>query len=435
MMDEKKTAAIASLMLIALCAAWMPTSARAVEVIKDGENTLNVDGRLQLLGALEGVDDPWKDSERLFMFLKQARLDINGTAKGTDYRVQWMLGGEEVPERNSVMSLLDAYVDLPLLESLRLRLGQFMVPNGRERMIESGDAFNTSRSIHNNYFNIGRDVGLLVHGETGSLVGALGLFTGGGINIPQRYIPEDLEIPLMVGRFGINTGVDNNVLTPANVVERGENGFAAYVNGAYTKDSRVGHSTPLNVKYYDKSLMLNSDWNPYIGASGQKAEFWQAGVDVAAQVSLCDTCDLLLSGEYNVADFSNDAGSLQTSGGALSANLIMENLVLGLRYALVDPDSNMAYVSTDEDTGEKTSYAITNKQIQEITPSIVYFLREHNVRLIADVAIQLDVPVSLETGHGVYNLMRQADQISYASKGGIELQDNYLASLIVQYDF
>jgi hypothetical protein len=189
------------------------------------------------------------------------------------------------------------------------------------------------------------------------------------------------------------------------------------------------------VKYYDKSLMLNSDWNPYIGASGQKAEFWQAGVDVAAQVSLCDACDLLLSGEYNVADFSNDAGSLQTSGGALSANLIMENLVLGLRYALVDPDSNMAYVSTDEDTGEKTSYAITNKQIQEITPSIVYFLREHNVRLIADVAIQLDVPVSLETGHGVYNLMRQADQISYASKGGIELQDNYLASLIVQYDF
>jgi hypothetical protein len=81
------------------------------------------------------------------------------------------------------------------------------------------------------------------------------------------------------------------------------------------------------------------------------------------------------------------------------------------------------------------SYSITNKKIHEITPSIVYNMPEHNVRLIADVAVQLDVPVSRETGHGVYNLMRQPDQISYAENGGLELQDNYLASLVVQYTF
>ncbi len=403
--------------------------ASAIEVVS-GENGLNVGGRLQLLGALESVDDPWKDSERMFLFMKQARVNVSGNIGDTDFVVQWMLGGEEVPERNSVMSLLDAYANIPLLDdALQLRLGQFLVPYGRERMIDSGYAFNTGRSIQNNYFNIGRDVGAILHGGSGNLVAAVGLFTGGGINIPQRYIPEDLEVPLIAARVGINTGVDQDVLTPASVDKRGDTGLAIYLNGVYTKDSHVGHSTPLRVKYYDKSLMLNGDWNPYIDARGEKAEFWQAGVDIAAQMDICDACDLLLSGEYNVADFSNNAGSLQSSGGAVSANLIMEDLVIGLRYAIVDPDQDMAY------TGEEMSYSITNKKIHEITPSIVYNMPEHNVRLIADVAVQLDVPVSRETGHGVYNLMRQPDQISYAENGGLELQDNYLASLVVQYTF
>ncbi len=65
----------------------------------------------------------------------------------------------------------------------------------------------------------------------------------------------------------------------------------------------------------------------------------------------------------------------------------------------------------------------------------MYYLRDYNVKIVADVTYQIDVPVSLETGHGVYNLMRQPDQVSYAARGGIELQDNYLASLMLQYDF
>ncbi len=435
MKSGKLKMTISYVTMAVLCMVGMASNARAMEV-KSGADSLNVDGRLQILGVLESVNDPWKDSERLLLFLKQARLNINGTLKGCDYRVQWMMGGEEIPESNTVMSLLDAYVNIPFIEkTLEFKLGQFMVPYGRERMMDSGKAFNTARSIQNNYFNIGRDVGAAVHGEAGVFTGALGLFTGGGINIPQRYIPEDLGVPLLSARIGVNTGVDKDVLTPANVVDRGEAGFAAYLNGVYTEDSRVGHSTPLNVKYYDKSVMLEKAWNPYIGAPNQKAEFWQAGIDVAAQFALTDGCDLLLTGEINVSDFQNDAGGLQNTGGSVSANVIMQDLAIGLRYAIVDPDPEMAYVVKDADTGISTSYMITDTQIQEITPSIVYFLRDYNVRIIADVGVQLDVPVSREKGHGVYNLMRQPDQISYASSAGIELQDNYVASLIVQYDF
>jgi len=115
---------------------------------------------------------------------------------------------------------------------------------------------------------------------------------------------------------------------------------------------------------------------------------------------------------------------------ASPSSLLFEDRLLVLRYAVVDPDDKMGYTDADGNF-----YKATTKSIQEITPSVVYFLRDKNVRFIADLAYQIDVPVSRETGHGVYNLMRQGDQISYAAKGGIELQDNFLASLIVQYDF
>ena len=211
---------------------------------------INIDGQIQIHGALEMVDDPYKDYNRLFLFLRQARLSVNGEYKDSKYEIEWMMGGEEVPENNSVMSLLDAYFDTPLTDTLRLKLGQYKVPYGRERLVDSGNAFNVNRSIGNNYFTIGRDVGISVYQESGLFSGAIGLFTGGGINIPERYIPEDIGIPMFVTRFGINNGLDQDAFTPVGADSAiDHSGYSAYINAMYNEDSRVGHSTPLNVKY------------------------------------------------------------------------------------------------------------------------------------------------------------------------------------------
>lgn len=416
---------------IAMC--MIPT-ARAAE-INAQDATLNINGQLQLHGAIEHVDDPYKDDTRLFLFLRQARLSVNGTYKEAKYEIEWMLGGEEVPERNSVMSLLDGYFDTPLTETIRLKFGQYKVPYSRERLVDSGNAFNVNRSIGNNYFNIGRDVGISAYMDEGLFSGAVGLFTGGGINIPERYIPEDIGIPMFVARLGVNSGLDQDAFTPVgadNAVNN--NGYAAYLNAMYNEDSRVGHSTPLNVKYYDKSLMLNSDWNPYVTARGEKADYYQVGADVAWQGALSEEAALLLTAEANLSHFSNNQGNLESVGGLVSANVIMDDWSFGVRYAVVDPDDDMVYTKTSE-TGPPTTYMITDQLIHEITPSVVYHMRERGIKIIAEVSYQLDVPVAVEKNNGVYNLMRQPDQVSYASSGGIELQDNYIANLIVQYNF
>jgi hypothetical protein len=426
-----------AIFLIALGLAPFANSAE----ITAKDATLNINGQLQLHGALEIVDDPYKDDNRLFLFLRQARLSVNGEYKQAKYEVEWMMGGEEVPENNTVMSLLDAYFDTPLNETVRVKLGQFKVPYSRERLLDSGNSFNVNRSVGNNYFNIGRDVGMAIYTEGDQFSGALGLFTGGGINIPERYLPEDIGIPMFVARFGINNGLDQDVFTPVGADSDKDNaGFAAYLNAMYNEDSRVGHSTPLNVKTYDKSLMLRSDWNPFVSAFGEKSEFYQFGADVAWQGALSENAALLLTAEANFSHFSNDRGSLENVGGLIAAHVIMDEWSYGIRYGVVDPDSGMVYTeSIDPVTpgGRPTEkrHPITDEMIHEISPSIVYFMKDRGIKIIAEVSYQMDVPVGVENKHGVYNLMRQPGQVKQATSAGIELQDNYIANLIVQYNF
>src|SRR3989339_853356 len=189
----------------------------AIEVYNDSENTLNLGGTMQMLGVLELLEDTLntsvKDELRMYLFQKQARLSVSGRYNNCDYAVKLMFGGEEVPLSNSVMSLLDYYVDMPV-GSAYLKAGQFKIPYSRERLTDPEFLSNVDRSIQNNAFNFGRDVGLALHGNIGNATGALGLFTGGGSNVPQRYLPEVLGIPLMVARVGVNKGIDKDVFTP-----------------------------------------------------------------------------------------------------------------------------------------------------------------------------------------------------------------------------
>jgi hypothetical protein len=438
MKHDLNNAGIKCLVAVVTGLAFMAQNARSIEVETKTENTtLNIGGTLQTLGVIEKIEDPYKDSERLLLFLKQARLETFGKVQNVDYEVELMFGGEEVPERNSVMSLLDGYLNVPFVEdTFEVKVGQFKVPYGRERLFDSDRFFTTDRSIQNQYFNIGRDVGGAVHGKSGLFTGAAGVFTGGGINIPQRYIPEDLDAPMFVSRLGINNGLDKDIFTPYDFeTKKDKVTWAAYLNGMYTGDSRVGHSTPLNVKYYDKSVMLLDTWNPYIGEYDQKADFWQFGPDFGVEIPLSKSTSLLLSAEANVSSFENDFGSLENIGGVTSANLIFDDWILGLRYAYVDPDPDMAYTEENEETGEIDSYQITDQAIHEITGSVVYFWRDYNLKLIGDLSYQMNVPLSVETGHGVYNLLSMPEQITYASNGGINIEDGITAKVILQFQF
>ncbi|HZH78807.1 MAG TPA: porin [Archangium sp.] len=146
--------------------------AHAAEVLKTDNARMDVGGRLQLLGFAQKLEDGARDNERLYLFLKQGRLNLSGNVDAWRYQVMIAFGGEEeikAPTPGISLSLLDMYVDVPIsfLGNTYVRVGQFKVPYSRERLTESGTLFFADRSVQNLAFRVGRDVGATLYTQAG----------------------------------------------------------------------------------------------------------------------------------------------------------------------------------------------------------------------------------------------------------------------------
>ncbi len=111
---------------------------------KSGNNPPRVGGTIQMIGVAERLDSDARQDTRIYLFEKQARLNVSGKVSDVDYYVSIMFGSEEVPKssggtvQNTVLSLLDSYFDIPIItSSLNLRIGQFKVPYSREMLSDS----------------------------------------------------------------------------------------------------------------------------------------------------------------------------------------------------------------------------------------------------------------------------------------------------------
>ncbi len=205
-----------SVLLIAL----LVNPAVAQQAIRDSSSAsdpeFQLHGRLQTLGFAQSVNDNVADHQRVYLFLKQARLMVSTTYEDVKFDLQLGLGGEEIvlaPSPGIALTLLDLSADIPISQSFSVKVGQFKVPYGREGMTNSGYLQFNDRSIQFLAFRLGRDVGLTLHSSSGNFSSALGVFTGGGRDVPIRYLPESLGFPMIVLRVGINSGLDEDVLT------------------------------------------------------------------------------------------------------------------------------------------------------------------------------------------------------------------------------
>lgn len=370
-------------------------------------------GRLQTIGFIQSLDDQFADSRRMYLYLKQARLGVEGTYEDVLFNMQLAFGPEDevaAPSPGVGLSLLDLYADFAVTKSFRIRFGQFKVPYGREGLTNAGYLQFNDRSLQFLGSKLGRDVGVAFYAKSGDFASIVGLFTGGGRDIPIRYIPQDLGLPMITTRIGINSNLDIDLFTLKQTMnEKDGSGYAIYVNGLYTKDSRIAHSTALNVKLADKSLLLNSSWNPFIGKRPlTKGEFWQAGGDVAFRTVLKEKVALLGEAELNYSAFKNEYGSLGLTGGRAQIGVDTKPFEVALRYAFLRPDEKLAYVSSG------ISYPILNSDmIHEINLGVSYFLRGDRLKLTADLPITIGTPVLTEPGVGAYLLTQQPDQVSF----------------------
>jgi phosphate-selective porin O/P len=329
------------------------------------------------------------------------------------------------------LGLLDFNVDLPLSflgKDASIRVGQFKVPYGREALTYSGYSQFMERSIDDLGFRIGRDVGAAVTLKPGPFTLIGGIFTGGGRDVPpDHYLPERLGIPQIVARLGVGNldedpyELKNEALTPGTQA-------AFFVSGMYTKDSTVGHSSVLNVKLVDKSILLNGNWNPYIGRGPfSQGDWWQVGADAAVHSRLSRDWAVTAETEVNWASYSNNYGQIHIGGARAQAGVSYKDVELALRYAVLVPDKNFA----------SGGVAVTgSKPMQEITPSATWYIKGQNLKLVGDLPILINTPVFTEKNVGSYVGVELPDETTVLAKGGTVGRQNVLeARLMLQAAF
>jgi hypothetical protein len=407
--------------------------ANAAQVLKTDNAAMDVGGRLQLLGFAQKLDDGQRDNERLYLFLKQGRLSLSGNVDAWRYRVMVAFGGEDeikAPTPGIALGLLDMYVDVPLtfLGNTYVRVGQFKVPYSRERLTESGTLLFADRSIQNTAFRVGRDVGATLYTQQGPLVAGIGIFTGGGRNIPERYLPQTLGTPMVALRAGYDGGLGEDVFaTRMNQDVPDKTQVAFFVNGFYLKDSLVGHSSVLNTRPSEKSLLMNVNWNPYLGQSPfSLGRLWQIGADAAMRTPVGPGV-LSAEVEGNFGVYQNDYGDIRVPGGRAQVAYQWNPVQLALRYSFIRPDNQFA-VGTAAITGTKA--------MQEVTPSLTYNFKGFPAKIVMDLPIQLNTPVIFEEGIGSYLLLEQPDQTALLKKNAPITRQNVVeARMLVQATF
>jgi Phosphate-selective porin O and P len=182
---------------------------------------------------------------------KKNTAETHGRVDNIKFNTEWVGAAEDVNGSNTGLTLLDFSFDVPLFntESTWFKVGQFKVPYSRESITDEAQFQLVEHSINFLGFNLGRDVGAALHTYQGRFAGTMGIFTGGARDVPLRFLPEHLGVPMLVARLGYNDGLDKDVFTIAqNDLRPQRTVKATYINAMFMKNTHIGHSTVLQAR-------------------------------------------------------------------------------------------------------------------------------------------------------------------------------------------
>jgi hypothetical protein len=415
---------------------------RGIPISKDDNTPLSVWGRGQWIGVGQYLPDPLADNMRIYEFLKEARMGFNGGYKDLmNYEIEFAYGGENQNTKQSnsgSYDLLDWVANVPvkpLGENTIVKVGQFRVPFGRESLGDEGFQNYADRSIASMANNQGRDFGLAIMGKSGNFVGTMGTFPGGGRDIAQRYLPERFGFPEMVARFGWDDGVDEDiyhVMGTDRKLTRDTKAF--YLNGLYTMDTRIGHSTSLLNHTVDNNLLVDVNYNPYLqrgeqktingaaaaicsGVSCIRGQMWMTSADGVWRHPLGNGQAIETEVEGTYGGYANKFGALHIGSARGQAAYNIGKWSIGARYAVLLLDPKAGFLGTTAKVAGNptpqttvTGYSATayesrpnlGRPMHEITPSIVYHVKEHTMKVVADLPIYVNAPMYVDRTSGSY---------------------------------
>ena len=427
--------------LRAFAGAWEDTGLwlnNGVPVFNTDKAQLDIFGRAQLMGTGEIVPDPVASHQRIYLFLSEARLGLKGRFEDLfKYEMQLDFGGESINGSNTNMSLLDMVADIPIRAlgaNTIFKIGQFRVPFSREALTDTGYMDFTDRSIANAAAFQGRDYGLALMDTFGNIRGTMGTFTGGGRNVPQRYLPEVIGVPYVVARVGYDDGADvdiYHVVGSDQDLKRDSKAF--YVNGIFMQDTRIGHSTALGVHTIDDNLLIDTNYNPYLkwgdttasqgtlcsATTCERGHLFFLGTDGVVRHRIDDAHALEMEYEGNWGGYWNRFGVIHIAAGRAQVQYRSGKIEYGLRYAILSMDDqsgflvgnakasaqNPAYSTQVGGTAANGAFLYKENMgipIHEITPSVTYHFKNNHLKVVASLPLFLNAPLWIDMVDGTY---------------------------------
>ena len=301
------------------------TPAHSAEIFKNQDLTLNVGGRFKEIGELSYAEaDDKRDMTRIYLWNTQDRIMLSGVYDGTKFSLEEALGGEAVNTSNNQINLLEFMAVVPtFIDNVSIVAGQFKNPANRDSAEDSGYSFFTEKDmLQQMFFNAGYDTGVGLNARLGQVDVMAGTLAGAP-DLPQRYLPEVLNQPMLYARIGWDNIGDDPFHPKAWGLAHPDGAqFAIHGNAMYMVDSNAGHSTnaSLGSGYFDApsansyygNVLLSSKWNPYLGktANGANVEvdstYGQVSVDTQFRTALGKESTLNIGAQATWSEYTAD---------------------------------------------------------------------------------------------------------------------------------
>jgi hypothetical protein len=245
---------------------------------------------------------------------------------------------------------------------------------------------------------------------------------------------------------------------------------AIFLNGLYTMDTRIGHSTSLLSHNVDNNLLVDTNYNPYLqhgdpyndgvnvsaicsGVSCTRGHLFNVGTDAVWRHPLGNGRAVEGEIEGNWGGYWNRYGTIHMASARAQGDYQVGNWEIGARYAVLSIGKNAGYLtaaapgnanmSTVKTKGYSTNAFDTNTRmgqpIHEITPSITYHFKGHHLKLVADLPVYINAPLFIDHLDGSYAMTDPTgtDQVATMAGAGNNMVRRTYASgrMLFQFQF
>ncbi len=326
---------------------------------RDGKYKAQVGGRLQARYTFEDFDQGGADDSSNFT-IRRMKVWLQGNVFSKNLKYKWQHnfgGGNQVLE--------DAYVSYTFLEPLALTLGQYKPPQGRQELTSSGSQLFVDRSLANETFNLGYDIGTMASGQFADhlVEYSVGVFNGNGVNKSNRGNDH-----MVSGR------IDFNPLGQFKMDEAAwaEEKLLLNIGASYAWEKMTAADAGGNIDTANDVLdvALNLDGlnaATFAAAFGDELEWdvWTANLHAK-------WLGAAFAAEYYSLNAEPDFGSDWDADGyyvQAGYQVIPKTLELAVRYSEIESTDTGAAVQFDK---SETQFGIN------------YYLAKHNAKLQAD---------------------------------------------------